>query len=78
MCWVHEPLRLTVCVEAPREAIADVLDRHPDVRALFDHAWLHLLVLDGSGAPVYRYVREGQWQTLEYREPAPEHGSASA
>ncbi|MEM9500809.1 MAG: DUF2309 domain-containing protein [Pseudomonadota bacterium] len=42
---VHEPLRLSVMVEAPREAILDVLDRHPEVRALFDNGWLHLFSL---------------------------------
>jgi uncharacterized protein YbcC (UPF0753/DUF2309 family) len=41
----HEPLRLSVMIEAPREAIADVLERHPDVRALFDNGWLHLFTL---------------------------------
>jgi uncharacterized protein YbcC (UPF0753/DUF2309 family) len=42
---VHEPLRLSVMIEAPREAILDVLERHPDVRALFDNGWLHLFAL---------------------------------
>ncbi len=41
----HEPLRLSVMIEAPREAILDVLKRHPDVRALFDNGWLHLFAL---------------------------------
>ena len=42
---VHEPLRLTVMIEAPRKAITDVLERHPKVRALFDNGWLHLLAM---------------------------------
>ncbi len=42
---VHDPLRLSVMIEAPREAIIDVLERHPDVRALFDNGWLHLFTL---------------------------------
>ena len=41
----HDPLRLSVMIEAPRDAIADVLERHPDVRALFDNGWLHLFTL---------------------------------
>ena len=46
---VHEPLRLSVMIEAPREAIADVLARHPGVRSLFDNGWLHLFALkDGK------------------------------
>jgi uncharacterized protein YbcC (UPF0753/DUF2309 family) len=42
---VHEPLRLSVMIEAPREAILGVLERHPEVRALFDNGWLHLFTL---------------------------------
>jgi hypothetical protein len=44
----HEPLRLSVLVEAPRQAIIDVLARHDAVRALFDNGWLHLLALDAG------------------------------
>ncbi len=65
--WVHEPLRLSVCVEAPTEAITAVLERHPDVRALFDQGWLHLLVLNQDGALGDRYLPGGHWQNLEGR-----------
>lgn len=51
----HEPLRLTVLVEAPREAVLDILSRHPGVRDLFDNGWLHLLLLEeGRVAARYR------------------------
>ena len=42
---MHEPLRLSVMIEAPREAITGVLERHPEVRDLFDNGWLHLFAL---------------------------------
>lgn len=52
---MHEPLRLSVMIEAPRAAIADVLDRHPNLRALFDNGWLHLFTLaDGRVDARYR------------------------
>ena len=38
----HVPSRLVVAVEAPEEMISRVLDRQPDVRALFDNGWLTL------------------------------------
>ncbi len=51
----HEPLRLTVMVEAPTAAMTDVLRRHPGVQALFDNGWMHLLALeDGRVAARYR------------------------
>lgn len=51
----HEPLRLSVMIEAPREEILGVLERHPQVRELFDNGWLHLFVLkDGKVDARYR------------------------
>ncbi|RFU12421.1 DUF2309 domain-containing protein [Rhodobacteraceae bacterium W635] len=44
----HEPLRLSVMIEAPQEAITDILRRYPDLQALFDNGWLHLFTLDGG------------------------------
>jgi hypothetical protein len=58
---VHEPLRLSVMVEAPREAIADVLTRHAEVRALFDNGWLHLLALE-EGRVTARYRPGLEWE----------------
>jgi uncharacterized protein YbcC (UPF0753/DUF2309 family) len=59
---VHDPLRLTVLVEAPREAITEVLRRHEGVRALFDNRWLHLLVLDAEGRIGWRYAGGLAWE----------------
>ena len=64
---MHEPLRLTVMVEAPKEAITDVLERHPDVRALFDNGWLHLFALE-DGQVAGRYRPGLEWG--EERRPA--------
>src|SRR6056297_2727757 len=51
----HDPLRLSVYVDAPTDAITAVLERHPEVRALFDNGWLHLFALkDGRIDARYR------------------------
>ena len=60
---MHEPLRLTVCIEAPIEAISDILALHDHVRALFDNRWMHLIALDDRGRMAQRYVK-GRWQAL--------------
>ena len=57
----HEPLRLSVCIEAPREAMTEVLRKHEGVRALFDNRWLHLFALDGEGRMAWRYAGGLQW-----------------
>ena len=62
--YVHEPLRLSVCVEAPREAMTDILRRHDGVRALFDNCWLHLFALDESGRMAWRYNGDLSWEVM--------------
>ncbi|WP_426043642.1 YbcC family protein [Caulobacter sp. DWR3-1-2] len=59
--YVHEPLRLSVCIEAPREAMTEILKRHDGVRALFDNRWLHLFALDENGQMAWRYAGDLQW-----------------
>jgi uncharacterized protein len=57
----HDPLRLTVAVEAPIKAMTDILRKHPDLTKLFDNGWLHLLALD-KGRIVARYRPGLVWQ----------------
>jgi uncharacterized protein YbcC (UPF0753/DUF2309 family) len=60
--FVHAPLRLSVFVEAPAQAIDDVIARHDVVRALVDNGWLHLHCIEPEGAAVL--VRQaGRWNT---------------
>jgi uncharacterized protein YbcC (UPF0753/DUF2309 family) len=75
---VHEPLRLSVLIEAPREAIGAILERHPEVRALFDNKWLHLFALDDRGQMAWRY-REGLcWQAVSNAGAGQEAALAAA
>lgn len=60
--WVHEPLRLTVVIDAPAERIDAVLAQHAVVRQLVDHGWLHLWRFEGAG--LQRHA-QGRWQTLD-------------
>ncbi|MFX9664985.1 putative inorganic carbon transporter subunit DabA, partial [Acinetobacter baumannii] len=61
--WVHEPVRLTVAIDAPAAAIERVLGKHAVVRQLVDNGWLHLWRFDG--ARMLRYAA-GQWQSLPF------------
>ena len=40
--WQHEPLRLTVVIDASKEAIDRIIEQHEPVRHLIDNGWLHL------------------------------------
>ncbi|OIQ82429.1 hypothetical protein GALL_357790 [mine drainage metagenome] len=58
--WVHEPLRLSVLIDAPQPSIERVLQSHPQLSQLVDHGWIHLLRFDASGA-VLRRDPAAQW-----------------
>jgi uncharacterized protein YbcC (UPF0753/DUF2309 family) len=59
--YAHDPLRLSVCIEAPREAMTEILKRHDGVRELFDNRWLHLFALDATGRMAWRYNGDLTW-----------------
>ncbi len=67
--YIHEPLRLSVCIEAPREAMSEILGRHEDVRRLFDNRWLHLFALDGDGRMAWRYAGDLAWESCPTEAP---------
>ena len=60
--WQHEPLRLTVVIDAPLAAIERVIAKHAIVRQLLDHGWLHLW--QQSDAGLQRYSGSA-WQELQ-------------
>lgn len=63
--YAHDPLRLSVCIEAPVEAMTDILRRHDGVRALFDNRWLHLFAMDAQGRLAKRYVGDLTWVPVD-------------
>lgn len=58
----HDPLRLTVMIAAPQDAISAILQKHPGVRDLFDNGWMHLLTLE-DGRLSARYSPQG-WTAI--------------
>lgn len=59
--WMHEPLRLTVLIDAPVEAIEAIITRHTIVRQLLDNGWLHLW---HYGATRLQRYDSGGWRDL--------------
>ncbi len=60
--WRHEPLRLTVVIDAPAEAIDRVIARHAVVRQLLDNDWLHLWRFARGGG--FERRAPGRWEPL--------------
>jgi len=62
--YIHEPLRLNVMIQAPVDAMTDIIARHPQVRQLVDNGWIHLFALDEAGKVAHRYMGGLNWSAL--------------
>ena len=62
--FVHEPVRLSAFVAAPRAAIEASLARCDGVRPLIENGWIHLFQLDDDGRGAARYRPQAGWQAL--------------
>lgn len=59
---VHEPLRLSVVIAAPVDAITAIVARHQPVRQLFDHGWAHLFAMGDAPHSLKRYAGNLEWE----------------
>ncbi|MEW6247662.1 MAG: DUF2309 domain-containing protein [Nitrospirota bacterium] len=57
----HEPMRLLAVIEAPRDRIRAIIDRHPLLKQLFNLGWVTLVALDPQDGEFHRYDRNGGW-----------------
>lgn len=60
--WIHEPLRLTVVIDAPRDRIDQVIGKHAVVQQLLHNGWLHLWRFDDEQLQRYQ---SGAWHPLQ-------------
>ena len=56
--WMHAPLRLTVVIDAAKQVIETIIEKHTIIQQLLDNSWLHLWCFEPSGFA--RYER-GHW-----------------
>lgn len=62
--YQHEPLRLSVVIEAPIDAMNAVLRKHAMVKALCDNGWVQLMAMDDAGRVTHRYGRDLDWEPI--------------
>ena len=72
----HTPLRLSVFIEAPAEAIQRVVSKHAVVAHLIDHEWLHLHRVAPDGVS-YRLHR-GRWNLASPKNSLPAKDKAES
>ena len=60
--FIHEPLRLSVFVEAPEDALNHVIEAHDSVHRLVDNGWVYLFRLAGEGCTICRCAGDLKWE----------------
>jgi uncharacterized protein YbcC (UPF0753/DUF2309 family) len=69
----HEPLRLFVVIEAPRQRISEIIERQPELKQLCDNEWIHLMAIDHeSDERLHRYQPKHGWTSCGLSAPTPE------
>jgi uncharacterized protein YbcC (UPF0753/DUF2309 family) len=66
----HEPLRLSVIVEAAPETISNIIAKHKKLQQLTRNKWITLVAYDSFARQFYRYTPNGKWAKLELDSPA--------
>lgn len=58
----HQPLRLSVLINAPITTVTAILSRNPHLQSLLDNEWIYLMVMDPKdGGKVKTYRQSMQW-----------------
>lgn len=58
--YQHEPLRLSVVIEAPRSKIDSIIEQHELVQQLVRNGWLTLLAIDND--QIFQHMADGEWR----------------
>lgn len=59
----HQPLRLTVMIQAPINRVSDIISRNPGTKTLLDNEWIYLLVMDPTNKnEIFKYEKSIQWK----------------
>lgn len=63
--FVHEPLRLSVFIEAPKSAIEGIIAKHETVRDLVDNKWLFIIQIDSESGECFLRKGKDKYENLE-------------
>ncbi|NER11588.1 hypothetical protein SAMN06265375_10346 [Muriicola jejuensis] len=65
----HQPLRLSVLIQAPESRVEEILNRNDHLKTLLENEWIYLLVMDPTQSnQVRRYGAKMQWQAMQAQD----------
>lgn len=60
----HEPMRLLTLIEAPRDRIRQIIQRHRILQHFYDNEWVHLVAIDPDEQNCYDYIPKQGWTPI--------------
>ncbi len=61
----HQPLRLSVVIQAPIARVSDILARNSNLKTLLDNEWIYLMVMDpNQNDGIFKYEKSLQWESV--------------
>ncbi|MCL4152361.1 UNVERIFIED_CONTAM: hypothetical protein GTU68_036309 [Idotea baltica] len=61
----HQPLRLSVMIQAPIARVSDIIARNEGTKTLLDNEWIYLMVMDPtSNNEIFKYKKSIQWEAI--------------
>jgi uncharacterized protein YbcC (UPF0753/DUF2309 family) len=65
----HQPLRLSVMIQAPINRVSEILLRNDNLKELLDNEWIYLMVMDPKqNSEIFRYKKSLQWESSSKRQ----------
>jgi hypothetical protein len=62
----HQPLRLSVIIQAPITRVSEILVRNENLKTLCDNEWMYLMVMDPTQKnQIVRYTKSIQWLYIQ-------------
>ncbi len=70
----HQPLRLSVFIQAPVDRVTDILLRNENLKTLLDNEWIYLLVMDPlQQNDIVQYKKDIEWVRMTGKNINQEH-----
>jgi uncharacterized protein YbcC (UPF0753/DUF2309 family) len=65
----HQPLRLSVLIQAPKEVIQEILLKNENLKTLLDNEWIYLMVMDPmANNNIERYHKGMKWVSTQTQQ----------
>jgi len=73
----HQPLRLTVVIQAPISRVSEIIARNEGTKTLVDNEWVHLMVADPNQEnEIFKYKKSLQWESVSQKTKNGNHQKA--